>query len=752
MKNYILSLIIITLLSVGGAEAKTLTGVIYGIDAEGNQTVLHSAIVKVLETQNGTLSDKDGKFTLETNKHDHQLYVSYVGYKADTLCFMEVSHLEVNLCDIKTTDKVIVTERSAGSTLDQAGYVKSETITLTGLRKAACCNLSESFQTNASVDVEYSDAVSGAKQIQLLGLAGVYTQMNSENIPNMRGLAIPFGLNYIPGPWMQSISISKGAGSVTNGYESITGQINVDYVKPFEGSPLYVNLFANQEGRAEVDFIGNYEITDKLSTGLFLHGNYQNSEVDRNDDTFFDMPATEQFNIMNRWNYTGDNLRTTILFKAMSEERKGGQVGYFDNNADAPYGMKIKTDRYMVFGKGGYVFDTERYNSVAMKYSLSSHDQTSFFGNNNYDAKQTSAVWNLVYITEFNSDHVENKLSPLSDEKEYLLHLKHKLSGGLSFQYDDYKETFNDQNFDRIESVPGIFSEYTLSGLYDWTIVAGVRADFHNKFGTFFTPRVNIRYQLNPETVVRASVGKGFRTASPYAENIGLLTSSRDLIFDEEIKAEEAMNFGINATTNIDIFGTLFTIGAEYYRTQFINQLIVDTDRNPGEAHFYNLNGDSYSNSLQLDLNFKLFDYLDITSAYRLNDVKMTINDNLRDKPLISRHKAFINLAYNLEEYGWLFDITGDYHSSGRIPDTETNPEEYRLDKEFAPYILTHAQITKEFESFSLYLGVNNIGDYKQNNPILAYDKPFSKYFDSSIIWAPTAGRIFYVGFRTNIF
>jgi outer membrane receptor for ferrienterochelin and colicin len=759
--NYkFLLLLIILFAHYDIAISSVLKGKIIGIDENKKKIPLVGATLIWLGTQTGTISKENGFFEIERNNSSNKLVASYIGYGKDTIEIpITKNYLDIELNSELLLDEVTVTGRQS-TIISKAEIAKSEQITMQGLRKAACCNLGESFQTNASVDVEYTDAISGAKQIQLLGLDGSYTQIMTEKIPNLRGIGATYGLNYIPGPWMESIQISKGAASVTTGYESITGQINVEYKKPNTSEPFFVNFYANHKGRFEGDMNSKYEFNDKLSTMLLLHGNKMGTQLDENGDKFLDMPMEEQYNIMNRWNYVTDNVHIQAGAKVLYEDRKGGQLDYF-NKADnsSLYGLNVLTKRYEGFWKSGIIIDDVKYKSLALILFASDHSQDSYFGKNKYLGKQKSMYANLIYQFAFETGHKdshEEHSKEAMDENQHEqpnndFELTHNITLGLSWQFDEYNESYELDKLDRIDRIPGIFTEYSLSGLYGLTIVGGLRADFHNLFGTFFTPRMHIRYELDPTTIIRLSGGKGYHISNILAENTGIMASSRDFVIEEKLNPEEAWNYGLNISKDFYIGDISFTLNAEYYRTDFTNQIIMDLDRNTQEAVFYNLNGKSYSNSFQVDLIFEPINNLEITTAYRLNDVQMTFDGKLNQKPLINRHKGFLNLAYTIDNAHWTFDLTFDLNGGGRLPNTENNPEEYRLAKTFPAYLLLHGQIEKNFDAFSIYLGAENLLDYKQTNPILSASNPFGKYFDSSMIWAPIVGRVIYLGLRLNL-
>jgi hypothetical protein len=636
-----------------------------------------------------------------------------------------------------TTDEVTVTGRMTDATISKSDMSSNFKISEKGLQKAACCNLAESFVTNAAADVEFSDAVTGARQIKLLGLQGIYSQLMFENIPSLRGLATSFGLSYVPGPWMQSISISKGTSSVVNGYESITGQINLDFKKPEDYNPMFFNVFAEEIGRFEANVDASYRLSDEISTMMFLHGNTSRIEHDFNGNGFTDHPLVQQFNFMNRWKLDFGSYESVTGAHIIVEDRQGGQQDFLRGiNKDA-YGIDIKTNRFQLFSKNGFLLDDHALSSIGTIVSFTHHSQKSFFGKRHYDAEQNSFYANFIYDHSFADYETEEKFA--------------KFTTGLSFQYDNLNENLDFNPTNRNELVPGVFGEFSYSGLQNFVFTAGLRADNHNIYGTFITPRFHVKYDLTASTVLRASAGKGYRSSYIYAENSAILASSRNIIIESNLDQEEAWNYGLNSMSEFDFAGVYFTLNIDFFHTRFINQVVMDMDRDVHSIYFSNLDGESYSNSFQIDLIIEPFTGFTASTAYRINDVKSTYNGVLMDKPLQSFVKSFLNLAYTLPDESWSFDFTFDYNGKGRLPSTANNPEEYRLGDEFPGYLMLHTQITKRFGKFEVYIGGENISDYIQPNPIIAANDPFGPYFDTSMIWGPIMGRKIYMGARYTL-
>ncbi|HXK80916.1 MAG TPA: TonB-dependent receptor [Bacteroidales bacterium] len=719
-----------------------ISGYVYE-ESNGNRSELTGVNVYWHDRSSGTTSDANGFYKIESTSSSNKLVFSYIGYVNDTIELSRDTQIPVNVVLSRTTllDEVTIGERKQGTQISRMDPLIKQTITGEELHQAACCNLGESFETNASVDASYSDAATGAKQIKLLGLSGKYVQMLTENIPNFYGLSTSYGLGYIPGSWMKSIAVSKGTSTVSYGYEGITGQINTWYKEPEDLSDyFYLNLLSSTSGKNEMNADATINISPKLSSTIMVHAENNWLKPDHNNDGFYDMPAVRQYNIFNRYTINW-NERFTSKFgiKYLDEYRRGGQTSYDHNinqNEQGHFGIGIATKRAEFFWKSGYNFKTKQHSSIAFISNLSYHNQDAFFGYTTYDANQISGYINMIYKTNIIND-------------------KHNLSTGVSFKYDDYDERIvkNDVATAQLktEQIPGAFVEYMLKPIHQITIIAGYRADYHNIYGVFSTPRLHLKANITGTTTLRASLGKAYRTGSIIAENSFLLASSRELLISSDLKAEEAWNAGANITQYIPIGNREVTLQAEYYRTEFLNQIVVDIDQNVNQVHFYNLKGESFSNIWQIEMQYPFVKGMDFTAAFRYNDVRQTISDELREAPLTNRFKGLLSISYKTPLNKWQFDLTAQFNGHGRVPTTVSNPADYQRPETFDPYNIYNAQITKYFRKWDIYAGVENIFNFTQKNPIIAADMPWGENFDSSLIWGPIHGRKFYVGIRYRI-
>lgn len=726
-------LIISMLLSSVAVMAQSIRGKVVATE-DGVKQALVGASVVWAGTSKGTVTDLDGAFVIERTSETDLLVANYVGYNADTIAVGSLEEVEFDLAGV-SLDEVAVRGRRAGSSLDRMTALTQINITSDELCKAACCNLGESFETNASVDVNYADAATGARTIQLLGLSGRYVQMLTENVPNLRGISAPFGLSYVPGPWMDGIQVSKGVGTVVNGYEAFTGQINIEYKKPVTDEIVAVNLFGSSAGRAEVNANAAVRLGESLTTAFIVNASQDYMSMDENDDKFRDEPQTKQLNLLNRWNYHSNGYTWQLIVKTLNEERMSGHVDFDSKTpSDKLYGVYIKTDRVESWMKNGFVFSDYANLGVATSYIY--HNQHSFFGQKSYDGTQHSYNANVIFNYNWSDNHA--------------------LHAGVSSQGDFVSEKVGFSTSDRRHYVlddvsAGVFGQYTYKLDTRLSVIAGLRLDWSNLYDAFVTPRLHVRYAPTEKTIIRMAIGKGFRTGYIFAENNYMLGSSRQWEVDEAYGQEKAWNMGLNVTQYVDLWGNELMLNAEYYRTQFSDCMIMDVDGSPRtlKAHFSK--DKSYANNVQVEGKYSPFRGMEVTVAYRWNEAKQMLAGQMRQRPLVSEYKGLVTLSYATPLKKWQFDMNVQFNGGGRIPTTEGNPAQYRRDERFDPYQVLNGQITKYFRTWSIYAGVENIGNFTQENPIIAGDDPYGTFFDASMIWGPLMSRKFYVGLRWSL-
>ncbi|WP_100611821.1 TonB-dependent receptor [Confluentibacter lentus] len=748
MKTILYTLLILPLFL---SSQEKITGMIMEANDKNEHIGLAGANVYWLDTSVGTVTNIDGMFSLEYKKEYTKLVISYVGFKADTLTITEPKMVHHWLQPTDNLDEITVTSRKQATVKSYLQAANTFTVTSDELLKAACCNLSESFETNPSIDVNFADAVTGTKQIKMLGLTSPYILIATENIPSVRGASQAFGLSFIPGTWVESIQITKGAGSVVNGYESIAGQINAELVKPFSDDKVFVNLYGASSERFELNTHINTQVGDKWHTGLYLHGNTQNQEHDVNDDGFLDMPKFNQINIMNRWQYTNaeKGFVSFINLRFLNDEKQTGQLDFnpkIDKLTTNAWGSEIDTKRYEVSAKLGYVNPEIPWQSLGVQTAFSSHTQESYFGLKQYDITQNSLYANAIYN------------SIISDSR-------HKIKTGVSYTYDHYDEFLDAQNlasnYKRTENSVGGFFEYNYDDLDKFNVTAGVRVDYHNLMGTFVTPRVHARYTPWEKSALRASFGRGKRSANIFAENQNIFSTSRDInILNTSgniygLDPEIAWNYGVSFLQGFNLLGRKADVTIDYYKTDFINQVVVDFE-NPQEVKFYNLDGKSFANSFQAEFNYNMFEGLDLRTSYKFYDVQTQYNSGKLEKPLIPKHRLFANIGYETKEQDhggqWKFDATYNWVGEQRFSSTLANPVQYQLPDRTPTVTTLNAQITKVFsKTFEVYLGGENITNVRQPNPIVAANDPFGANFDTTFVYGPVFGSMYYAGLRFRI-
>ena len=719
-----------------------ISGLVSGYDGSGHPKPLQGASVVWLGSGEGTSTDSSGRFQLKRSGGQEYLVISYVGLQADTIRVNSAREINAVLSSGNDLKAIRVSASNRPSTfVSSYEPVRKIIITQKELQKAACCNLSESFETNPSVDVSFNDAVTGSKQVQLLGLSGNYTQLTVENMPGPRGLATAQGLNFIPGTWIESIQLVKGTGSVANGFESMAGQINVELKKPATSEKLYANVYVNDFGKTDLNLNLSKKVGKRWATTLLLHNAFlTNNKIDFNGDGFRDLPTGNLFSGVNRWSYSdGNGLTAHLGVKFLDDKKTGGQTAFSPaahKLSTEVYGLQIDTRRAEAFGKLGYVFPGQSHKSIGLQVAAFNHRQDSYFGLTTYDGEQQNLYANMIYQSQIGSK-------------------VHRFRTGLSLVYDKFKEQLKADVFQRKEAVSGGFFEYTFSPSTLFDLVAGIREDYNNLYGWAATPRLHLRYQPFTGTIIRGSLGRGQRTANIFAENNSVLVSSRSvqILPSTNGKAygllpEIAWNKGVSVDQKFRLFNRSASVTAEFFRNDFTNQVVVDME-DPTAVRFYNLKGESYANSFQSELSVEPLRKLALRLAYRYFDVKTTFGDKLLERPFTAKHRGFANLAYEVSS--WKFDYTLSVNGSKRLPSTEALPVAYKRNANAPAYTLMNAQVSKTLskkKNIDLYLGGENLTNFFQRDVIMSAEQPFGYYFDASQVWGPVNGRMLYAGFR----
>ena len=719
------------------------------------------ANVFLLDKSKGDISDLTGDFLIENIGNAKEYIVSYVGYMNDTLK-IDNEYSKIILNKNSNLDEINISFKEKTSSVSLLSSTNLLKISSEELLKAACCNLAESFETTPSIDVNFSDAISGRKQINMLGLASPNILISIENIPSIRGALNAYGLTFIPGTWIESIQIAKGSGSVVNGYESISGQINAELRKPLTDNKFFINSYYNSMERFELNTHYSTKLTEKIDYGLYLHADKKDNRNDHNNDNFGDSPTGQQINILNRFQYT-NAIKGLIGFfdiNYVGDERVYGEIDYFDPaimpgpSVNDSWGGSADSNIIRSTLKFGYVNPEITYRSLGLQLSYSNVDQGADFGNNFHDTRHTSFYSNLIYN------------SIIGDTRS-------KIKTGISFTHDIYDESVNNLNtsfldLDRSEKSIGAYFEYNYDDLDKLNLSAGIRYDDHNIIGNFISPRLHVRYQALPKTTIKISAGKAHRIANLFSENQKLFFSSRLINFTSvnsssefssydyfDMNPEVAWNYGVSLIQSFKLFDRDSQFVIDYYITDFESRVIIDWE-SPSNILFYNLSGRSYAKSFQAQFSYPLSNSFDLLFAYKNTDAKTDYISGRLENPLTPSNRFFVNFSYdgplNDKLRKWKFDLTYNHLGKQRIPSTIQNPEIFRLDPFSSKLDLINSQITRVFSnSFEVYLGVENLTNYKQMDGIISNSDPFSQYFDATMIYGPVSGRMSYLGLRYTI-
>lgn len=725
-------LFILLLFSVSG-----FSQVIEGKVTDKNQQILPGVIVFWKNNPNlAVFTNEMGNFKINKTLEDKLLIFKFLGYKTDSILLTNTDYFTKILQEDNQDLEGVVVKGNA-TLIDKLSPIHTEIITTKTLAKAACCNLSESFETNASVSVSYADAVTGSKQIQLLGLSGTYVQTNIENIPNIRGLASTFGFNYVPGTWVQSIDVGKGVGSVVNGYENMIGALNVELKKPEASERMLLNMYFNNFGRSEANLNLSKKINKKWAVGLLSHGSFLKTKIDNNGDGFLDLPKYDQVNFLNRWKYTSERFVAQFGLKYLKENRLGGQTD-FDARETTPtiYGFTNHTTRVEFFSKTAILFPEKPYRGLGLIVNASTHASDSYFGFKPYLANQKTIYTNLIYQDIIGSTN-------------------HTYKAGLSFLNDNYYENYGAIGLQRNELVPGAFFEYAYNHLDRTNLLIGLREDFHNLYGNQFSPRIHFKQEFGQNQTLRLSAGRGFRVPNPLAEYFGNLVSSRAVRILEPLNPEVSWTFGSSYMINIK----KFSISGEYYFTNFENQMIADLEH-AEYLYFYNSEGKSNGQSALIELNYGPVKNWEIKLAYRYVEIKQTMGKPqgekvVLDKMFLPKERILLNIGYAFPYDKWKIDGTLQWNGKRRIADMEASADHvsyYAMPSKMAPsYVNINGQISRNFPRFEYYLGGENITGFKQKDPIYKAQHPFSTHFDAGMAWGPVVGATVYTGFRYKL-
>ncbi|MCC6688880.1 MAG: TonB-dependent receptor [Saprospiraceae bacterium] len=738
MKYFIGSIML--LCTVISGYSQTLKGTLQSYSGDK----IDHAEIKWLGDVIGTYTEEDGTYELERSKVSDKLLISAIGFYSDTVeVEAGLTQFDIKMTPIRQLTEVTVSSKRQDSYVSTLQTKNVETLTAHELKNAPCCSLSESFETNATVDVVQTDAVTGTKEIQMLGLKGIYTQVLLENKPDFGGIGSAYAMDFVPGTWIDAIQISKGASTVVNGYQSITGQINVELIKPNKGKPLYINAYGNHEGRYEANVVLNKKYKSPWSQGLLMHASGQQNRSDHDHDSFIENVLRSTYSGVYRLFYTGDIWDVQLNFTGAYDDRKSGQYAHKHilDDSEGLYHINQTNKRFEVFGKAAFLGMKGEKESFGFQWHAIHHDLNNFIGYRSLLANETDLLANLLY---------KNRIGNNNNTIEF----------GLNGQIDNIKQNYENMPLNYNDRTAGLHAEYAYSNkdahstasafMKNFGIVAGIRLDNHSQQGWFVVPRVNVKYNFTDETILRFSAGRGLRRALPFTDYINRMANNRTWVVQANLPLEDAWNIGGNFTQSFTLKERNGQIALDAYQVLFNQQVIIDMDESAKNVYIYALDGKSQSTTIQVSGQYEIFAGMNLKAAYKYSGVKLDYLEGYRDAVFVPKDRWLFTAAYKTPNQKWMFNLLANYTGKMRLPDTDGIPESVLgLNKEESnPFWRFDFQTTYFAKNFEIYSGIENFMDYRQKSPILDHHNPFGEYFDAGRVYAPLNGRMFSLGVR----
>ncbi len=677
------------------------------------------------------IADEQGRFLVKSSNFGDTVTATFAGYQSANFIVgsAKIGQIILNPMLIQEVDVIEVQEAIKLSTKSLSLEYQ---INRKELRRAACCNLSESFENNPSIDVAFADAITGTKTIEMLGLSGKYIQTQIELIPFLRGIQVKRGWAYIPGTWVNSLQLTKGIGSVANGHESMSGQLNIELIKPMRDSGTVVNVYFNQTGRSEFNVTNVYPLNPNWSTATLIHASGSTPEIDRNNDGFLDMSAGHLYSVLNRWQWLGKNgWEGQFGGRWVEDFQSGGQL----SNTEIPNPWRLRRDSRggNFFAKLGLIWPSKPNNSLGFIANVNYQEMFANYGSRYVNAFQNGANVQAIF--------------------DYLSQKGGGVKVGAQIYYDQYRllanPQYQDLAGDQLEINRALFAEYNWQPNERFNLLMGLRQDFHNLFGSRLSPRLHLRYAILPQTILRASTGSGFRSPQAWLENTELLASARQInlnqllpFFHYRPNAEEAWNHGFSVQHQFKWNYRPATLVLDYFYTYFNNRQIVDMDVNSYEFQIFSREKQSFSHSAMVQLDYELKRRMSLRVAYKFTNAITDFSISRLQDSFVSKHRGFIAWFYETRNQ-WGFDLSLNWQGPKRLPINDRGDNQ-NTSPSFA---LINTQIKKQWaKKLETYIGVENLLNFMQPNPIINPSHPFEQGFDATQIWGPIMGAIIFVG------
>lgn len=713
-------------------EAKLLKGQVLG---EANQPLVGVAVYWPYH-QDGVTTNEEGFFELPFYPNAY-LVVSYIGYQQDSIYITQNNFISHQLQpDLAFSDVEVESKRVGIYTND--GIVKENVITQDELKKAACCDLSGCFETEATVQPQVTNMITQSKELRMLGLAGVYNQVLFEGLPGfVNGLSYTYGLSTYPGPLIQNIFVAQGANSVIQGHEGMSGQINLEVRMP-DTNELFLNTYVNSFGEQQYNV--QYAATKgNWKSMTAVHWARPGGRFDHEGDGFMNVPLISRQVFFHQSAFDYDQGEVLAGLRFSRENRVGGQIDYEPDEHKGGrevYGQYIDYLQPEMWLKWTHQLG----ESWQLNYHWGGqyHQQDANFGLRKYEAEQ----WGQYHRLGFTLDKKRSQL---------------RLGGSFRhFQINESVDNIlfhlpvppseNPLKIQRTDQILGAYAEYEYDLVAEkLSVMGGYRIDHHQDFGAFGVPRLLVKWNSWKNADFRFSAGRSWRIPNVLSENVFLLAGNRNLYFQETILPEEAWTWGVNYTQDFEVMGQAWSLGADFYQVLFSRQFFPDMDRRQNAAFINNGGGAAQSNSLHLHWSAAWSDRIATRLSYTYLDVYTTIDGEKRTLPFNHEHKLLGVVSYQPLHENWQLDVNVHWYGEQRLPDLKD-------ERAFSePFTLLNAQFSYDFKWLEVYTGVENILDFRQNFPIRSWEQPFGPLFDPSYTWGPTRGREFYLGLRKTL-
>ncbi len=692
------------------------------------------AILQWQETGVTSTTNENGYFRIERKHSEHKLIVSFIGYQKDTIEIKDSSLFElVTLREGIELAAVQVESQRKSNTFSRLNPLNIEALEEKEFKKAACCSVAESFQTSNAVDISYNNAATGNKEIQFLGLRGLYTQLLIENRESFGGILSSMGYEFIPGTWLEQVNIQKGASTVKNGAQSMAGAINIQLKKPFKDDPAFINLFGDLHGRYEANVHLNKKWNDRQSSGLYLNGAFQSKSRDHNGDFFQDEAKINRINGLFKNILFGHVFEGQINGQALYEERNSGQI-----QSDNPYVIKQKVHHFNLFGNLGYVrFDKENQSAGSI-YDISHSRIDAIYGNQAYKANETRASFQLLYNHPFGYG-------------------RHQLIMGPNGSIHRATEEAFQQKWKYDEQVLGLFFEYTYKSSTDpghrFSASLGMRNEWIRNSQPMFIPRASLRYLFAEDWTFRASIGRGYRFQRLFADHAAYFASSKQWIIESPPSIEKSWNTGFNIVGKPYLNGREAEINVDAYLTWFDDQVIADVDQDYTKIFLYNLNGNSRAYQTIATISYPVLSWMNVKIGGKYTDTRAQYKEGFKQVPLFPKFRGLISIDLESSNKKWLVNISSNYVGEMRLPDKENVPNDILHGHVgfSKPYMLLQTQLNWISRSWELYAGCENLLNYTQHTAIIDAANPFGNYFNAAEIYAPVSGIKPYLGIKWRI-